>query len=164
MDQWAKKRYLDTSALVKLVIDEGGHQEVRSFFYSDTNFCSTSLCLAEALGVIKNKWNRSLINEEQYFNATRELIISAWGQKIEVNDIDLFTPESQKAVEELARKHKLDLSDALQLETIKQGTYSHLGPNSASVLSTADKKLAEAAKAEGIRSWNCITSSVPDWV
>ena len=74
MDQWAKIRYLDASALVKLVIDEGDHQEVRSIFYSDTNFCATSLCLAEALGVIKNKWNRSLITEEQYFKSTRELL------------------------------------------------------------------------------------------
>ena len=164
MDQWAKIRYLDASALVKLVIDEGDHQEVRSIFYSDTNFCATSLCLAEALGVIKNKWNRSLITEEQYFKSTRELIISAWGKKIEVDDIDLFTPESQQAVETLARKYKLDLSDALQLETIKQGTYSHLGPNSASLLITADEKLAKAAKTEGIRSWNCIKTSLPDWV
>ena len=162
-DQWAKTRYLDASALVKLVIDEGDHQAVRSFFHSDTNFCATSLCLAEALGVIKGKWNYGRINEEQYYSSTRELIIWAWGKKIEIDDIGLFSPEGLQAVEDLARKYKLDLSDALQLQTIMRGTYSRLGPNSASVLITADGKLAKAAEAEGIRSWNCIVSELPEW-
>jgi len=162
-DQWAKARYLDASALVKLVIDEGDHKPVRSFFLSNTNFCATSLCLAEALGVIKGKWNYGRINEEQYFGATRELIIWAWGKKIEIDDIGLFSPDGLKAVEELAKKYKLDLSDALQLHTIMRGTYSHLGPNSASVLITADGKLAKAAEAEGVRSWNCIATELPVW-
>lgn len=162
-DQWAKTRYLDASALVKLVIDEGDHQPVRSFFLSNPNFCASSLCLAEALGVIKGKWNHGRINEEQYFKATRKLIMWAWGKKIEIDNIDLFSPEGLTAVEELAKKHSLDLSDALQLQTIMRGTYSHLGPNSASVLITADSKLSRAAEAEGIRSWNCITTEPPDW-
>lgn len=162
-DQWVKTRYLDTSALVKLVIDEGDHEMVRSFFRSNTNFCATSLCLAEALGVIKGKWNHGHINEEQYFKATRELILWAWGKKIEINDIGLFSFEGSKAVEALAKKYSLDISDALQLQTIMRGTYSHLGSNSASILITADDKLSRAAESEGIRSWNCITTAQPDW-
>jgi predicted nucleic acid-binding protein len=162
-DQWAKVRYLDASALVKLVIDEGDHEPVRSFFSSNTNFCATSLCLAEALGVIKGKWNYGRISEEQYFEATRELIIWAWGKKIEIDDINFFSPDGQKAVEGLARKHNLDLSDALQLQTILRGKYSHLGPNSASILITADGKLAKAAEGECIRTWNCIVTVPPMW-
>ena len=66
-------------------------------------------------------------------------------------------------MEEIARDKKLDLSDALQLYTILNGKYSHLGPESASILITADKELAKAAKAMGIRAWNCSKESAPRW-
>lgn len=162
-DQWAKTRYLDASALVKLVIDEGDHGPVRSFFQTNGNFCATSLCLAEALGVVKAKWTHGRISEEKYFDATRELVINAWGGKIEINNVDLFSPEGLTPVEMLGRKHALDLSDALQLHTILRGTYSVLGPQSSSVLITADAKLAKAAEVEGIRAWNCIATPLPTW-
>jgi len=162
-DQWAKARYLDASALVKLVVDEGDHEPVRTFFSSNTNFFATSLCLAEALGVIKAKWSHGRITEDQYFSGTRQLVINAWGKKIEVEDIGLFSPRGLAAVEALAIKYKLDLSDALQLETILRGKHSHMGPNSAPVLVTADTKLAKAACTEGIRAWNCIAEPLPIW-
>jgi len=162
-DQWAKTRYLDASALVKLVIDEVDYAPVRLFFQSNVNFCATSLCLAEALGVIKAKWTYGRISEEKYFGATRELVINAWGGKIEINNVDLFSPEGLTPVEVLGRKHALDLSDALQLHTILRGRYSVLGPNSASVLITADAKLAKAAELEGIRAWNCTVEPLPSW-
>lgn len=162
-DHWAKARYLDASALVKLVVDEGDHEPVRAFFQSNTNFFATSLCLAEALGVVKAKWSYGKITEEQYFNGTRQLVVNAWGKKIEVEDIGLFSPQGLAAVESLAMKYKLDLSDALQLETMLRGKHAHMGPNSASVLVTADAKLAAAAGTEGIRAWNCITEPLPAW-
>ena len=90
-------------------------------------------------------------------------MIEAWGGKIEVEDIGLFSPQGLAAVEALAKKHTLDLSDALQIETILREKYRYGGPNSASVLITADTKLAKAAEAEGIRVWNCITSPLPQW-
>ena len=161
---WVKVRYLDASALVKLVVDEGDHDYVRQFYHSTTNFAATSLCLAEALGAVKAKWSHGRISEEQYFAATRNLVINAWGGRIEIDDINLFTPQSLSSVESLAKRHSLDLSDSLQLATILQGKYAHLGPNSASVLVTADRKLAMAAESEGIRAWNCILSPAAAWV
>lgn len=160
---WAKVRYLDASALVKLVVDEGDHSQVRQFFNSNANFAATSLCLAEALGVVKAKWTHGRISEAEYFAATRYLVINAWGNKIEIDDIGLFSPAGLTSVESLAQRHALDLSDALQLETILRGKYAHLGPNSASVLITADRKLAQAAEAEGVRTWNCVATTPPDW-
>ena len=161
--QWVRVRYLDASALVKLVVDEGDHSQVREFFHSTVNFAATSLCLAEALGVVKAKWTHDRITEAKYFEATRYLVINAWGKRIEIDDIDLFSPTGLASVEILAQKHALDLSDALQLETILRGKYAHLGPNSASVLITADQRLAAAAEAEGIRAWNCVSTPAPDW-
>jgi predicted nucleic acid-binding protein len=161
--RWAKVTYLDASALVKLVVDEGQHEAVRRYFYSTTNFAATSLCLAEALGAVKAKWTHGRLTEAQYFAATRKLVIDAWGGRIEVDDINLFTPSSLNAVEALAKAHTLDLSDALQLATIKQGKYAHLGPSSATVLITADARLARAAELEGIRAWDCVHHDAPAW-
>jgi predicted nucleic acid-binding protein len=160
-DQWAKVRYLDASAMVKLVVDEDDCRFVREFFQNNTSFCATSLCLAEALGVIKGKWNYKRLTKEQYFEATKTLIIHAWGKKIEVDNVDLFTPHGHANVEKIAKKYSLDLSDALQLETIRHGRYSVLGPQSASVLITADGPLARAADSEGIRVWNCSKGPAP---
>ncbi|MDA2925484.1 hypothetical protein MYX65_12700 [Acidobacteria bacterium AH-259-L09] len=56
--EWVRTHYLDASALVKLVVNEGDCGPIRQFFNSDTNFCATLLCLAEALGTLKRKWTR----------------------------------------------------------------------------------------------------------
>jgi predicted nucleic acid-binding protein len=162
-DHWAKHHYLDASALVKVVIDEGDHELVRSFFRTNVNLGATSLCVVEALGVIKAKWTYDRISEDEYFKATRQLVQYASGKKLEVEDIGLFTFQGLDAVQAFAKKHSLDMSDALQLDTILRGKYAHLGPNSASTLITADAGLAAAAKSEGIRVWNCIKEPQPSW-
>jgi predicted nucleic acid-binding protein len=161
--EWAKAHYLDASALVKLVVDEGNCQPLRTFFNSNTSFCATSLCLSEALGVLKRKWSRKQINFDEYFAGIRELIIHGWSKRVEIDDLGLLNPIVQADVELIAKKHQLDFSDALQLLTILKGRYSVLGSNSQSVLITADHKLATAASAEGIRVWNCISGPVPGW-
>jgi hypothetical protein len=117
----------------------------------------------EALGVLKGKWAHGRLTEDEYHVATRKLVVEAASKRIEVDDVGLFSFEGLKAVQALAKKHSLDLSDSLQLETILRGKYSHLGPNSASVLVTADGGLAAAARVEGIRVWNCISEAVPQW-
>lgn len=160
---WVKPYYLDASALVKLVVDEPGSQALREFFQSETNFHATALCLGEALGVLKGKWQRREITDDAYFAGTRRLIIDAWGKRIALNSVELIDPKIHSEVEAMAKKHTLDLSDALQLVTILKGYFSHLGPNSAPVLITADKGLAAAAIAEGIRAWNCSAGPAPVW-
>lgn len=159
----AKVRYLDASALVKLVVDEGDHQPIRNYFYANVNFFATSLCLGEALGVLKAKLNYKKITDEQYFLSTRQLVIDAWGKRIEIAKLNLFSPAGLTAVEELAKKHSLDLSDALQLETILRGDHSHMVLDSAPILVTADAKLATAAREENICTWNCIVDPLPEW-
>lgn len=162
-DRWAKCRYLDASAIVKIFFDEGDSLPIRSFYNTNCNFCATSFCVFEALGVLKGKWQHKHIEDKAYFDATKKIIIDAWGNKIEIDDVKLFSLNIQKEVEEISIKHKLDLSDGLQIYTILKGKYSTMGPNSASILITADNKLAIAAEAEGIRVWNCINPEPPNW-
>ena len=171
-----KVKYLDASALVKLYIDEIGSHKLREFFYANTNFHTTWLCLAEALSCLKSKWGgrqskdvATKIDTETYFEATRKLIIN-WRMRIESDDLEFVDPSIPLKVEELAKRYNLDYSDALQLITIKTGKYSRFvyesTPNvyeSALVFITADKKLASAATGESIRVWNCSTGQAPEW-
>lgn len=161
---WVKPHYLDASALVKLVVDETDSQRLREFFRGNTNFHATSLCLGEALGVLKGKWARRDISDDVYYSATRRLVIDAWGKRIGLDSVELLDPKMHSEIEAMAKKHSLDLSDALQLVTILKGRFSALGPNSAPVLITADKGLATAAAAEGIRAWNCSAGPAPSWL
>ena len=162
--QWAKAHYLDASAMVKLVAESQDAGPLREYFHANANFCCTLFCLLESLGVLKGKWNRGALSIDEYFNATRRLVVDAWGKRIELDDVGMVDPGVFSRVEEFGRRYSLDLSDALQILTIKDGRYSALGPNSASVLITADSQLAAAAASEGIRAWNCISGTKPSWV
>jgi predicted nucleic acid-binding protein len=164
-----KVKYLDASALVKLYVNENGSQQIREFFNSNTNFFTTWLCLAEALGILKSKWVgpqskdvATKIETDMYFEATRKLIIN-WRMRIEFDDLELIDPTVPLKVEEMAKNYNLDYSDALQLITLKYGKYSFFALESASVLITADKGLASAAASEGIRVWNCTVGPAPAW-
>jgi predicted nucleic acid-binding protein len=162
-------KYLDASALVKLYIKEKGSQELRKFFNAGTNFLTTWLCLAEALNVLKRKWNQDEIEEDRYLTAICSLIIE-WRDRIESDDIKSVDPSVPLDVRRISEKHKLDYSDALQLWAIKYGTYSHSiviseqnVTDSAVFLITSDKDLATAAKSEGIKVWNCEVEPAPEW-
>lgn len=168
-----KVRYIDASALIKLVVDEDDCTKIREFFRSNVNFCTTSLCMSEALSRIKGLWKKGKAGQakltmEEYLSSTRNLLgnthtfCKSHG-KMEIDENILSDISTHLKVEKIARDNKLDLSDALQLYTIKNGKYSHMGPESASILITADKELAKAAKAMGIRVWNCSKESAPEW-
>lgn len=161
--QAVKMRYLDASALVKILVNESDRQPVHDFFNSNINFCATTLCFAEALGVLKGKWEHKQLSDDEYFSVTRDLVIDAWGNRIELDDVGLVNPTVHREVEMVAQKHGLDLSDALQLVTILRGRYSVLARDSASILITADRKLATAATEENVRVWNCVQGAAPDW-
>jgi len=161
-NDWAKAHYLDASAIIKLLIDipeeNIGREALRAYFYGNANFHMTSLCFAEALGVLKVKcFYHKKIKEEDYLTAIENLI---WGRTI-IDDVPIKNYNILQEAKKLISDHQLDLSDAMQIVTIMRGTYSILGLNSQSILITADTKLANAARAEGARVWNCSTESKP---
>lgn len=168
-----KMHYLDASVLIKLFVNEGDCDSIREFFLNNVNFCTTSLCLAEALARMKGMWKKGKggqmkLTMDEYLASTKGLLRATHSirkpyGKIEIDEKVLSDISTHSNVEQLAKDNKLDLSDALQLYTIKKGKYSHLGPESASVLITADKKLAAAARRIGIRVWNCSKEDVPEW-
>jgi len=168
-EEWLVPCYLDASALVKLVVDEGDVQPLRDFVNSGSNFCTTPFCLNEALSILKGKWRRkenspAKISEDDYFNATQRLVIDVWSRRLLADDIDFINPETYRTVEAMATRHQLDLSDALQLVTIQHGFYKALVSHSAPALITADQGLADAAAREGIRVWHCVNEPRPRWL
>jgi predicted nucleic acid-binding protein len=157
-----KVNYLDASAAVKLVLDEPGSDSLRQYFNTDGGFRITSLCLGEALGVLKYKWRRGQLSEKDYFDKCYVLLAHVRGKPkfIHVDDIQLSSLDVFTKTEHISRLYKLDLSDALQLVGIKQ-KFSKLSGSSKPLLITADRDLASAAQNEGIHVWNCLAQAAP---
>jgi predicted nucleic acid-binding protein len=156
-----KVSYLDACAAVKLVISECGSDHLHTYF-AGHSVSITSFCLFEAFGVLKRKMRNYEIPREQYFFACYMLIAYLRGKRIRIDDeAEIDRVETFIRAEKLAKKHDLDLSDALQLLTVKHGKFSKFAKESKTVLVTSDKALAKAAKIEGLRVWNCEKESEP---
>jgi predicted nucleic acid-binding protein len=156
-----RTHYLDASSIVKLLIDEDGAKVLREYIGPHATRVTTSLCFAETLGVLKAKHTHKHISEEQYLSACEELIAHLRGQTLTIEPADITDRTVFDEVERLAKKHKLDFSDACQLLTVRSGALSSLEGDSRPILVTADKKLATAARAEGLRAWDCMHEQAP---
>lgn len=154
--------YLDTSALVKLFIDEIGSPMIRNYVGNNSIFLTTSLCFAEALGVLKVKrFYRNELTDEQYLSACDELLAYVAYETIKIEDVEISDKSIFTKVEEIVRKYNIDLSDAFQIVSIKQNYYSRFTNDSNPILITGDVDLAKAARQEKIRVWDCINESEP---
>lgn len=161
-----RTHYLDASALVKLAIAEDHSEKLRAYC-SRALLATTSLCFGEALGVLKGKWTHGRITQEAYLAACEELFAHVRNESLQIEDTPLLSGDPQELranyerVENLARKHSLDISDALQLLALRSGTYSRLDGAARASLVTADFNLAQAAKEEGMPAWDCVHDAAP---
>lgn len=156
-----RTHYLDASAIVKLLVVEEGSDKVRAYFGQHSVFYATSLCFAETLGVLKNKFLRKQLNQEQYLSASDDLMAYLRGRNIEIDDIDISRSPTFDEVEQLVKSHSLDISDAYQLVTLRRGCLARLNIDVQPILVTADNALAVAARSEGLRVWDCLRESEP---
>jgi predicted nucleic acid-binding protein len=153
---------LDASAAVKLVLQERGSEQLRSYFPDRASFYITSVCLAEALSVFKRKRLRDEISEKKYLTMCSLLLGYLRNPpRIRVDEIELSSVDTFAKAEEIARRHKLDLSDSLQLVSVRHARSSSCVPGFKTVFITADRALASAATAEGLRVWNCEEEAEP---
>ena len=153
----------DASALVKVYVTEVGSDIVREYFRNNapTRY-TTPFCYYETLNVLKVKWlYRKEISEEQYRKYSFEL--TAWFSAISkrIPDLDFTNPAVFKDVEAIAVRNSLDLSDAFQILSVKNGYFSRLVNDSATMLVTADDNLAKAARNEGIKAWYFLNEPQP---
>lgn len=163
MKSWFRANYLDASAVVKILVDEKDSLPVKEYFQKSRScFRITSICFAEALGVLKVKhFSRKEITGKGYLN--RSYLLVGWLRtgRIVVDEADFSDSKIFDEVESVVKKYGIDISDAFQIVTIKRGKYSRCSGESQSLLITADKGLAKAARNEGIKVWLCLNEPVP---
>ena len=151
-------RYLDASAAVKLVARELASDVVREYFEAGGPFYITYPCVVEVLSVLKAKhFYRGELTQEQYSHATYGFLAHLRG-RLNIRGPALENGAVFWDAEELARRHNLDIIDALQLFTVKFS--GGVGPSSP-LLITADKNLAKAARAEQLNTWDCVHEKPP---
>ena len=166
---WCKAHYLDTSALVRLVADdpseEPGRDALRKYYWQHAaSMYATSHCIAEAFSVFKRKFLRGHITEAQYIKYVQDFIRQIIGGNLRMDELPILSPVVFSEAERLITKHKIDFFDCFQIVTVMHGRFSVLGPNSQSILITADEGLANAARAEGARVWECRSEPAPDQI
>ena len=152
----------DASALVKNYVEEEGSNIIREYWNSEPTRYTTLFCYFEALSVLKVKWKyKKEITEDEYHKACESLTFWFAHVSKTIRDLDFTSYTTYFAARDIAKKYSLDLSDAFQILSVKEGYFSPLTRDSKTILVTADKELAEAAKSEGIRVWNCMKEPVP---
>ena len=160
-----KVHYFDASALVKLVADdvdeEPGREALRKYHNEHARpMYTTSFCIAEAFGALKNKFLRSKISESQYLQFVKDLI-RVTGNTFKIDELPILDPIVNTEFQRMAAKYKIDFVDCLQIVTILQGQFRVLVGPSQSILITADRGLAKAARNEGARVWECSSEGPP---
>ena len=156
-----RMHYLDASALVKLFVVENGSSVLRDYVSEHSVFSTTSICFAEALGVLKSKFLRKLLLQEDYLAACEELTACIRNGEIKIEDIGISDRSVFDQVEDIAREYTLDISDAFQIVTLKIGIFSLLKIDYKPIMITADKALAKAAINEGLMVWDCLSEPSP---
>ena len=152
----------DASALAKVFTDERDGERVRVHFNrgSPTKY-ATPFCFYETMNVLKGKWlYKGQLTQQQYSDAARKLL--SWFRPLtKYPDLNLGDPLVFTEVERVATRNNLDWSDAFQIVSVRDGFFSRLVNDSSTLLVTADRPLAIAARAEKLRVWNCIDEDLP---
>ena len=153
--------YLDASVLFKLAVKESGSEAIEKYMAAEhtSTFYATSLCFAEALGALKSRYSHKGIDQETYFRAG-DILRGYVGDRIELADMDISDSEIFWEVEKTAKRCGLDIADAYQIVTIKKDYFVRF-PEAQPTLVTADSRLAEAARKEGLRVWDCVKEQAP---
>ena len=162
MSDAVRANCFDASALVKRYVQEDGSEILRAYWDREPTKFTTSLCFYEALTQLKvRRFYRKTLDSAEYKTATRDLY--AWYGEVskQIPEPNFLSLKVFLAAERTAEKHGLDLSDAFQIHSVKEGFFSNLSGESKTVLVTADAKLAKAARAEGISVWSLLDEPAP---
>ncbi len=152
----------DASALLKRYVQEDGSEILRAYWNREPTKFTTSLCFYETLTKLKHfHFYRKTLDSAEYKTATRDLY--AWYGEVskQISEPNFLSLKVFLAAERTAETHGLDLSDAFQILSLKEGFFSKMSGDSKTILVTADAKLAKAARAEGLRVWNLLDEPPP---
>ena len=163
--------YLDTSALVKLIVypdlkaQEPGSKELYEFRQSHTGFYTLDLCVGEALNVLKQKSfsrppRKQLRFPQGYLICIDNLLTLIKPQHMVhvIPPVDINKVETRDEVFDIVKRHRVDFVDALVIVTAKnRRPYS----KKQNLLITADDKMQIAAEELGLNVWNCRKQVAP---
>jgi predicted nucleic acid-binding protein len=154
--------FFDASALVKVFSREPGSDIALAYFNSRPTKHTTAFCFYEAMNVLKSKWkSQGRLSREEYLAATFQLTAWFGASAARVRELDFTDPLVFGRATDLVQRHALDYSDAFQILSVRDGYFSSLVGESSTVLATADRGLASAARAEGLRVWNMLDEPPP---
>jgi predicted nucleic acid-binding protein len=157
-----RANFFDASALARYYCDEPCSEVLRPYFNSCATKYTTPFCFYEAMNVLKGKWKyRNELNREQYLLAASHLTAWYGASSGNIKDLDFTDPLVFKSARDLVKRTELDLSDAFQILSVKYGYFSSLVRESQTILVTADKPLAKAAREEGLRVWSIMEEAAP---
>jgi predicted nucleic acid-binding protein len=92
------------------------------------------------------KYVRGRIARSEYKHYVREFLKLTIGLNLRIDEVQVLSPVVRDEFERLIDTYDIDFLDCFQLVTIMHGKYRVLVDRSKSLLITADKKLAEAAR------------------
>ena len=159
----ARADFFDASALAKIYSDEPCSDVVREYFRNRATKYTTPFCFYEAMNVLKSKWKfKGQLTIEEYLDASFKLTAWYGASSSKISDLNFTESTTFFEAKEIAERNLLDLSDAFQILSVKKGYFSVLVNDSSTVLVTADKGLADAARNEGLRAWNLMLEQAPE--
>ncbi len=162
MSDAVRANCFDASALLKRYVQEDGSEILRAYWKREPTKFTTSLCFYEALTQLKVcHFYRKTLNLAEYKNATLNLCFWYAASSESIPELNFLSPDVFLPAQRTAEKHGLDLSDAFQIHSVKAGFFSNMSGDSTTILVTADRKLAKAAGAEGLRVWNLLDEPAP---
>ena len=158
----ARADFFDASAIVKVFCEEPASETVRLYFHSRPTKYTTPFCFYEGMNVLKGKWkHKGQLTRDEYVDAALRLTVWFGASSSRVQNLNFTNQSTFDQAKALAQKANLDLSDAFQIVSVKHGYFSALVNESMTVLVTADKELATAARVEGLRVWSVMEEKAP---
>lgn len=160
----ARANFFDASALAHVFSRPRDNltQKIKPYFDQSATKYTTPFCFYEAMSVLKSNWKyKKKITLDSYLESARKL--TKWygtSSKI-IKDLDFTDSMVFSNASEIAARYSLDLSDAYQIVSVQHGSFSRFVDESATVLITADKELAKAARQEGLRVWDACSEDPP---
>lgn len=155
--------YLDTSALMKLFVDEKGSDAIRSYFSAPIPFFTSSLCFGEVLGCFKREAKKShgKIRDDTYYHFCSDFMTRISQGLIRVEDAGITDWSIFSEVRGLAEANSLDIADAFLIVCLERGLFSKLPGSIKPLFITADRDLAKVARGRGLNVWNCELEETP---
>jgi len=148
--------YLDTSSLAKRYIAERGSEVVdKAYGESEAGRLRVAFSIwniGEAIGVFDRYRARGLISDDEFRRARADLV----SESLKLSRLDSLsllpiTSQSLAVSWGLVSKHHIYAADALQISSAEEAD--------ANLFLAADRRLLEAASAEGLRAVNVETDT-----